>query len=212
MEEVVLMEKQTFDTLSKYEFGTRVLHNMSSKSKKGVETGLCYATDIVMDNGQIVFAEGDVPLGNKKDTIKAYKRVVSIIEADQHTKKQADKEKRILYHIFHEAFNDKKSYLILTSIFLGLASYATLKGNLFALLVGLCGAMSFSNPLNLWRQYKSCIVQQKQREAVLNWVVEKGLGTLLASVENKENIKLYLKFPENPKTKTGNRFGALKAV
>lgn len=157
------------------------------------DTGLYFHDEIEVGEGVSVITDERVSIGSSEKTVKAYHKVVEMIELNELEIQQMNKIRLLLKKLFEVFFKGKKGLVIYTA-FLGFSiALDIMTKDLIGLILNIALVFMWNQPIKFYREVKKIFTSEKKYDALCDDLRKLGLLSVSQNVTSKDGVKLYYK-------------------
>ena len=157
------------------------------------DTGLYFHDEIKVSDGISVITDKRVSMGSPENTVKAYHKVVEMVELNELEIQQMNKVRLLLKKLFEVFFKGKKGLVIYTA-FLGFSiAIDIMTKDLIGLILNIALVFMWNQPIKFAKDVKKIFTSDKKYEKLSDELRKLGLLSVSQNVTSKDGVKLYYK-------------------
>lgn len=161
------------------------------------EVGISFDGEIKISDDVSVLTQKNIPMATISETKETYLKVMEIREL---TEKEAELVKGVrgfLKRVFHEVYNENKFWIFWTLYLLYCSSFSVYKENLLMFLISVGCLIINMKPISFYKFIQKILNEPQKIEELKSYLHEKNVSAYVESVENDEDIKMYVKYQSN---------------
>lgn len=157
------------------------------------DTGLYFHDEIEVGEGVSVITDERVSIGSPDKTVRAYKKVVEMVELNELEIQQMNKVRLLLKKLFEVFFKGKKGLVIYTAFLVFSVGLDIVTRDLIGLILNIALICMWNQPIKFYRELKKIFTSEKKYDALCEDLKQLGLLNVTHNVTSKDAVKLYYK-------------------
>lgn len=168
-----------------------------TQQEKIIETGISFSGAVKVDESISIITNKDVKIpGNIMDAKKTYLKVMEMRELTEEEQKYASKGREFLAKMFKIMFYNKKAMIAWTCTVAAMLGLDIATGNLLGIAINIILILLFNRPIKFIKEIAAMYEREGRIEELSEELRENHLLSLIDSVDNDKDIKMYAKLKQ----------------
>ncbi|HAB66898.1 MAG TPA: hypothetical protein DCE23_05980 [Firmicutes bacterium] len=168
-----------------------------TQQEKIIETGISFSGAVKVDESISIITNKDVKIpGNIMDAKKTYLKVMEMRELTEEEQKYASKGREFLAKMFKIMFYNKKAMIAWTCTVAAMLGLDIATGNLLGIAINIILILLFNRPIKFIKEIAAMYEREDRIEELSEELRENHLLSLIDSVDNDKDIKMYAKLKQ----------------